>query len=84
MLSCIILFVSLHHISFLLCILVRRPFVLRTHTTKHYQPQDEGLHVSTHVAALISTPLGFVRFYPNPYGLRGIEGVSIPSKSKSL
>jgi hypothetical protein len=27
--------------------------------------------------------LGLVRFYPNPYGLRGIEGVSIPSKSKS-
>jgi hypothetical protein len=24
------------------------------------------------------------RFYPNPYGLRGIEEVSIPSKSKSL
>jgi hypothetical protein len=24
-----------------------------------------------------------VRFYPNPYGLRGIEGDSIPSKSKS-
>jgi hypothetical protein len=29
-------------------------------------------------------PLGLVRFYPNPYGLRGIEGVSIPSNSKSL
>jgi hypothetical protein len=28
--------------------------------------------------------LGLIRFYPNPYGLRGIEGVSIPSKSKSL
>jgi hypothetical protein len=27
--------------------------------------------------------LGLVRFYPNPYGLRGIDGVSIPSKSKS-
>jgi hypothetical protein len=26
---------------------------------------------------------GLVRFYPNPYGLRGIEGVLIPSKSKS-
>jgi hypothetical protein len=32
----------------------------------------------------LSPPLaGLVRFYPNPYGLRGIEGVSIPSKSKS-
>jgi hypothetical protein len=30
-----------------------------------------------------NTSLGLVRFYPNPYGLRGIEGVSIPSKSKS-
>jgi hypothetical protein len=29
-------------------------------------------------------PLGLVRLYPNPYGLRGIEGVSIPSKSKFL
>jgi hypothetical protein len=29
-------------------------------------------------------PLGLVRFYPNPYGLRGIEGVLIPIKSKSL
>jgi hypothetical protein len=28
--------------------------------------------------------LGLVRFYPNPYGLMGIEGVSIPSKPKSL
>jgi hypothetical protein len=28
--------------------------------------------------------LGLVRFYPNPYGLRGIERVSISSKSKSL
>jgi hypothetical protein len=27
--------------------------------------------------------LGLVRFYHNPYGLRGIEGVSIPNKSKS-
>jgi hypothetical protein len=27
--------------------------------------------------------LGLVRFYPNPYGLGGIEEVSIPSKSKS-
>jgi hypothetical protein len=26
--------------------------------------------------------LGLVRFYPNPYGLREIEGVSISSKSK--
>jgi hypothetical protein len=33
---------------------------------------------------LRSSKLGHVRFYPNPYGLRGIEGVSIPSKSKSL
>jgi hypothetical protein len=29
------------------------------------------------------TKLGLVRFYPNPYGLRGIEGVSIYNKSKS-
>jgi hypothetical protein len=28
--------------------------------------------------------LELVRFYPNPYGLREIEGVPIPSKSKSL
>jgi hypothetical protein len=30
---------------------------------------------------LVSTQ-GLVRLYPNPYGLRGIEGVSILSKSK--
>jgi hypothetical protein len=28
--------------------------------------------------------LWLVRFYPNPYGFRRIEGVSIPNKSKSL
>jgi hypothetical protein len=28
--------------------------------------------------------LWLVRFYLNPYGLRGIEGVSIPSKSKYI
>jgi hypothetical protein len=33
---------------------------------------------------LLYDHLGFVWFYPNSYGLRGIEGVSIPSKSKSL
>jgi hypothetical protein len=27
---------------------------------------------------------GLVRLYPNPYGLRGIERVSIPNESKSL
>jgi hypothetical protein len=35
-------------------------------------PKNEGIK-----------PLGLVRFYPNPYGLRGIEGVSIYNKSKS-
>jgi hypothetical protein len=29
-------------------------------------------------------PIGLVRFYHNPYALRRIERVSIPSKSKSL
>jgi hypothetical protein len=32
---------------------------------------------------LIQAPLKLVRFYPNPYRLRGIEEVSIPIKSKS-
>jgi hypothetical protein len=32
----------------------------------------------------MQTHVGLVRFYPNPYGLRGIERVLIPSKSKSL
>jgi hypothetical protein len=36
------------------------------------------------IYALLLPRLGLVRFYPNPYGLRGIEGVSIPNKSKSL
>jgi hypothetical protein len=33
---------------------------------------------------VVHNPLELVRFYHNPYGLRGIEGVLIPSKSKSL
>jgi hypothetical protein len=42
------------------------------------------MYPSTKISSLIhSTPWGLVRFYPNPYGLRGIEGVSIPDKSKS-
>jgi hypothetical protein len=36
-----------------------------------------------HVVDPRSSRLGLVRFYPNPYRLRGIEGVSIPSNSKS-
>jgi hypothetical protein len=31
----------------------------------------------------LQSPLGLVRFYPNPYGLRGIEEILIPNKSKS-
>jgi hypothetical protein len=31
-----------------------------------------------------SSHWGLVRLYPNPYGLKGVEGVSIPSKSKSF
>jgi hypothetical protein len=38
---------------------------------------------STYTLASSLAQYGLVRFYPNPYELRGIEGVLIPSKSKS-
>jgi hypothetical protein len=43
----------------------------------------QGAPAPYHLRTNWST-LGLVRFYPNPYGLRGIEGVSILSKSKFL
>jgi hypothetical protein len=39
------------------------------------------LLLETSLTYSFRTLLGLVRFYPNPYELRGIEGVSIPSKS---
>jgi hypothetical protein len=41
-------------------------------------------HARGHLASGWLISLGLVRFYPNPYGLRGIEGVLIPGKSKSF
>jgi hypothetical protein len=35
------------------------------------------------LGGLWHTPVGLVRFYPNLYGLREIDGVLISSKSKS-
>jgi hypothetical protein len=48
------------------------------------RPEAETSHrQSTPLRLYLCTLLGLVRFYPSPYGLRGIEGVSIPNKSKS-
>jgi hypothetical protein len=44
---------------------------------------EGGMGIIAHGLSDKHTRLWLIRFYPNPYGLRGIEGVSIPNKSKS-
>jgi hypothetical protein len=49
----------------------------------HHPIEGNRLRTARHLV-IRCTPLGLVWFYLNPYGLMGIEEVSIPSKSKSL